>query len=822
MRADERRGKKPGRRVSDRAASGLGMPVWVRIAVLVAALGLSIYSLLYARQAGDRPREQAESIAQALHTRAELAVARVDADAARAMLGLNTAARALAASPARPLDAVEAARAAAPGFAYAVTGPDGDLAAAAGAPADAFEPLAGDADQVLTRARDGQGLLLHLPTDGGRTVTARLPVPDLSPPPALARQGLIVSLINAQGVIVASSSDRLAGGSSAVLGLEALDPGDEPQIRTVASERGELRLTTRQGQSAPVTAAATVPAGPVGLLDMFGDAWVLIGPLGLGLGLGALVLVLDRRARRAARVWADTERRFHTAVEAARCGVWEWNLARDEILVSDVMAGMLGFSRGGALPTEEVMERINPRHREAVRHALRQAEAYGEIGIAFRVDAPDQTPLWMELRGQAPRARKDDGYDHLMGVALDITESRRAKAQAQAAENRLRDAIESVSDAFVLFDRQGRLILWNQAFQDAFGFQDAHLRRGAQKDELNRIATLAIQKDQPSATGRPGMREIQLADGRWLQLSERYTGDGGSVVTAADITVIKTQEVERKKAADALRQTVHKLENSQEELSLLARKYEVAMMRAEAANQAKSEFLANMSHELRTPLNAINGFSEIMAGEMFGPLGDERYKGYAVDILNSGQHLLALINDILDMAKIEAGKMTLHYEAVDLAEVGQDAIRLMRGRAQECGLTLTLDAPELPEVEADYRALKQVLLNLISNAVKFTPEGGAITVALSHQDGIARVAVTDTGIGIAAEDLARLAQPFEQVEGQHSKTTQGTGLGLALTKSLIEMHHGELKMESEPGKGTTVSFTIPVRKPQPERQAEAA
>jgi len=207
---------------------------------------------------------------------------------------------------------------------------------------------------------------------------------------------------------------------------------------------------------------------------------------------------------------------------------------------------------------------------------------------------------------------------------------------------------------------------------------------------------------------------------------------------------------------------------------------------------------------------------------MFGPLGDERYKGYAVDILNSGQHLLALINDILDMAKIEAGKMTLHYETVDLSEVCRDAIRLMRGRAEECGLKLRLDAADLPEIDADYRALKQVLLNLISNAVKFTPSGGSITVSLTPAADQIRVAVSDTGIGIPPEDLARLANPFEQVESQHSKTNQGTGLGLALTKSLIEMHHGEMTMESEIGKGTTVSFILPMRRPAALGEAQAA
>ncbi|RZJ40847.1 MAG: PAS domain-containing sensor histidine kinase, partial [Brevundimonas sp.] len=271
------------------------------------------------------------------------------------------------------------------------------------------------------------------------------------------------------------------------------------------------------------------------------------------------------------------------------------------------------------------------------------------------------------------------------------------------------------------------------------------------------------------------------------------------------------------RAADALRLTVEQLEASQEKLSLLARKYEVAMTRAEAANQAKSEFLANMSHELRTPLNAINGFSEIMAGEMFGPLGDQRYKGYAADILKSGQHLLSLINDILDMAKIEAGKHVLHYEPVSLQEVSEDAIRLMRGKVEEAGLTLSLEAaPDVPEIEADHRGCKQVMLNLISNAIKFTPEGGEIVVRLTRPDvDYVRVAVADTGIGIAAEDLARLARPFEQVENQHSKTTQGTGLGLSLTKSLIEMHGGALAMDSEPGRGTTVSFDLPIHRPVP-------
>jgi two-component system cell cycle sensor histidine kinase PleC len=269
-----------------------------------------------------------------------------------------------------------------------------------------------------------------------------------------------------------------------------------------------------------------------------------------------------------------------------------------------------------------------------------------------------------------------------------------------------------------------------------------------------------------------------------------------------------------------------------QQLTELAEKYSIEKVRAESANRSKSEFLANMSHELRTPLNAINGFSEILAGEMFGPLGDRRYKEYSQDILSSGQHLLALINDILDMSKIEAGKMSLKREPIHIEDVVEDAIRLMRNRAEAVGLTLSVKLSDLPEADADYRAIKQVLLNLLSNAIKFTPRGGKIAVSAtvieqSSFSGVpseqrVRISVSDTGIGIAKDDLLRLAQPFEQIESQLSKSQPGTGLGLALTKSLVELHDGVLTMDSQPGQGTTVSFTLPVVQSQPGKASHYA
>ncbi len=787
MRGSERRVQGKGRRASD--SDGSRPVAWTRIALLGLTLGLAAYVLLVARNDArpqlDLERLQNTALTQTASTQAAIIQARLSA----AHAALDLAASGLTAHPGRPLDALEAARRHAPELALAVRSDKGEILAAAGAPAETFAAAPGsaalslnpdDASAVLTRQA------------GTQTLIARLPLAA----PASARD---------LDLFVASSANRLSLRSGApVPDLDYLalqQAAQTPEQPTAASEAGRQgRLTAAPvGDTGLVVGAWRAGARAGGALGLLSDLWVILIPLALGLGVIALTAAQQWRQTRARRSWAETEHRFQVAVEAARCGVWEWDLEAQEVTVSDYMAALLNLDGGGVLPAATVIEQVHPRYREAFEHALRQAAAFGAFETTFPVVSPNGGGLrWIDARGQARGGRDEHGYSNIMGVALDITEARQAKAHAQAAERRLRDGIESVSDAFALFDRHGRLILSNQAFSDAFGLAPEAVRRGAAKDELNRIASLVIKADHPSTTA--GVREVEINDGRWLRIAERFTSDGGAVVTATDLTIIRRQEAQTRQAADSLRAMVTKLEASQAELSLLANKYEGAMVRAEAANQAKSEFLANMSHELRTPLNAINGFSEIMAAEMFGPVGDPRYKGYA--------------NDILDMAKIEAGKMTVHYEKVSLKEVSTDAARLMRGKADEAGLTLVVDAPDLPDIDADHRGMKQVLLNLISNAVKFTPEGGSITVATSMVNpNRQRVAVTDTGIGIAAEDLGRLARPFEQVEGQHSKTTQGTGLGLALTKALIEVHHGEMLIESQPGVGTTVSFEIPVHKP---------
>ena len=241
---------------------------------------------------------------------------------------------------------------------------------------------------------------------------------------------------------------------------------------------------------------------------------------------------------------------------------------------------------------------------------------------------------------------------------------------------------------------------------------------------------------------------------------------------------------------------------------------QAAIEQAQLASRAKSEFLANVSHELRTPLNAIIGFSEIMKEEMFGPLGAKEYRSYVEDIKYSGQHLLELINDILDVSKAEAGKHSLQEADIDLQTCVQICLRLVAERAAEGYVKLAVDIPdELPALNADERKLKQMLINLISNAVKFTPSGGRVGITAEIvDDGALHVVVTDTGIGMSETDIELALKPFEQVDSAFNRKYEGTGLGLPIVKSLIELHGGDLQMRSQPGVGTSATLRFPARR----------
>jgi two-component system cell cycle sensor histidine kinase PleC len=543
----------------------------------------------------------------------------------------------------------------------------------------------------------------------------------------------------------------------------------------------------------------------------------LVSLLIFALLLAAPVLAIAGLMGRLSRKQADTiveaardeqaDRIMATVMRSARAGYWEWTPDQTAIFLSDASSELLGLEGMRTISLGNLLMQVHPEHQKRVREAIEKSREIGWLQISFVVAQP---PLrWIEMRGSGAETHEGEMFG---GIMLDITDRKQAEDRVKAAERRLRSALEGFNGPFALWDHRKRLLYWNRAFATDFGLTDT-LRPGMTHETVTIARAGAVRAERTSSDDK-STRLIGLQGGRWLKLVERPSPDGGLITVGIDVTENIGNEEELRRQKERMRQTVLDLERSEGRAGELARKLSEEKARAENAANSKSAFLANMSHELRTPLNAINGFSEILASELYGPLGDARYKGYAQDILASGQHLLDMINDILDMAKIEAGKMTINPQPIDPVDPVDAAVRMIRRKASDKEIEVVLDVqPSLPEIDADHRAIRQMVLNLVSNAIKFTNAGGKITVAIHQYGPDIKVSVTDTGIGIPAADLPRLSKPFEQAAGAHDRNYEGTGLGLALTKSFAEMHGGELSISSIEGEGTTVSFTLPIAGP---------
>jgi two-component system cell cycle sensor histidine kinase PleC len=548
----------------------------------------------------------------------------------------------------------------------------------------------------------------------------------------------------------------------------------------------------------------------------------------LSAATGFVVLILGfafhwqaMRAREADQIYETVRTRIDTALNRGRCGLWDWDLARGRIFWSHSMFAILGLNpRGDLLSFGEVNALVHPEDLQLYELAAQLADAKTSfIDHAFRMRHANNNWVWLRARCELVQ-QPGEGDPHLIGIAVDVTEQKTLAEKTAEADLRLRDAIETIPEAFVLWDAQNRLVLCNSNFQALHNLPDDAIVPGAPYEAVISGGGTPVVRSKLTSEGQvPGARtfDAQLNDGRWLHISERRTKDGGYVSVGTDITGIKAHEERLMESEQRLIKTIADLRASQQtlehqadELADLARKYAEEKTRAEEANQAKSKFLANMSHELRTPLNAIIGFSEIMESGMFGPLGGEKYAEYCRDIHQSGQYLLDVINDILDMSKIEAGRIRPDLTEIRLGRFLNDAMRVVSARADDKRLTLDADITQGIRLRADARLLKQIVLNLLSNAVKFTPEGGRITVRARTSGRLVRIAIVDTGIGIPRDALAKLGRPFEQVESHVTKTHQGSGLGLAIAKSLTQLHGGTMRIRSTPGRGTLVLLRLPI------------
>ncbi len=528
------------------------------------------------------------------------------------------------------------------------------------------------------------------------------------------------------------------------------------------------------------------------------------------------------RADEADRTLNIATARLDKALDRGKCGLWDWDIARGHIFWSRSMYDMLGLEpEGELLSYGEVCDRLHPddqRMDAMVDRMLRFGQK--QVDQEFRMRHKNGNWVWLRARAELAQAEGEE-TPHFVGIAIDITEQKVAARLNQEAELRLRDAIENISEAFVLWDADNQLVMCNSIYQHFHNLPASVCMPGTAYEIVAKAAKEPLVRERipknPNDPQSGNTFEAQLEDGRWLHISERRTKDGGFVSVGTDVSPIKEHEEQLLRSEKELMNTVRDLEKTWMEqeiqkqlLAELADSYQDQKARAEAANRSKSEFLANMSHELRTPLNAVIGFSEVMVSELLGPIGTKKYLEYAKDIHGSGQYLLEVISDILDMSKIEAGRVQIEARPAEFSKIIDHALRIVEPRAKESRISIIRKVEPGISLLADERALKQVLINILTNAVKFTPENGKITIKAKGMGDELKVAIIDSGIGIPERYIEKLGRPFEQVENQFTKSRSGSGLGLAISRSLIELHGGRIKISSVEGSGTTVVIRIPL------------
>ncbi len=600
--------------------------------------------------------------------------------------------------------------------------------------------------------------------------------------------------------------------------------GRRAEIRTIELANGETALATHRLLNAPFGGVTLVQ--PV--THIF-EAWRNAVSLNVTLFVGTssiLIVILyayfaqGTRAEEADEIYRQAQNRFDAALSCGRAGLWDWDLSRGRIYWSQSMFGILGMP-----PSEEVMgfaevaALVHPDDTDLYSLAnMVLVDRQPLIDQAFRMRHADGAWVWVRTRAQVVEDLA--GEPHLVGIGVDVTEQEALKQQSRKSDLRLRDAIENLSEAFVLWDADKRMVMCNTIYQELQGLTPEAARPGARYEDIMNAAKSPSVRSELLATDRTREQartlEAQLDDGRWLQINERRTRDGGFVSVGTDITQIKSHErklmqSERRLMAtiEDLRKSRKMLQHQKNELHELNKRYAQEKARAESANRTKSEFLANISHELRTPLNAIIGFSEIMNAGMFGPLGSSKYDEYARDIHESGAYLLGVINDILDMSKIEAGRLVLQYDTFLLNDIVDETLRIMAFQSPERKIEIEQSVAPSIMMQADRRATKQILLNLMSNAVKFSNEGGKVRIKARQVGGSVVITIGDKGVGISRQDLAKIGQPFEQVQNQFTKSHKGSGLGLAISRSLTAMHGGAMRICSREGEGTIVSLRLP-------------
>jgi len=545
-----------------------------------------------------------------------------------------------------------------------------------------------------------------------------------------------------------------------------------------------------------------------------------------------------RRANLRRRRALETRRQSDATLEAVRVnldqaqrvghvGIWEWDLVSGELWFSDEAHRILGLSGvGGAISSQQFLNTVYGEDRPQFEAALDcSLTSLGHFQVEHRLNRSDGSLRVVRQEGEI--ASDDAGRPtRMVGTMLDITRRRQVEEALSAAQEHLERRVRERTRALlqeiaqrqraqtVLRESEQRIRTITDALPGLIAYIDTN--RCFQFANRRHLEWLGLNPD--DLIGQPV--SAVMGEARYAAMSpfidrvlegEEVSHDGWMPVENGELWAYQATylpDIGVDGGVNGYFSLILDVTSNR----LAEQQLRAAKEAAELADRAKTEFLANMSHELRTPLNAIIGFSDIMHTEIMGELGNDFYRGYVGDILTSGRHLLEVINEILDMSKVEAGHVELHAAEVCLSELAKVTVRLVRERAEQAKIAIdNAIAEDIPPILVDERRFKQILLNLLSNAVKFTPPGGTVHIWTEPDDltGGLVVAVSDDGIGMDEEGIAKALSPFGQVESSLSRRFDGTGLGLPLTKAFTELHGGRLEIISAPAKGTTVRICLP-------------